>query len=309
MILSAGSANVLPPSSLIICSRGRPTLLRETIESILEGDDVPSEMVIVDQSTAPDERLRSWQAGRGCEICYIWSTSTGLCRARNMGLNVAKHDLVAFTDDDMWVARDWYGKLIRALVGAGPRAVVTGRVLPGVGGKRGSFVPATVLGEQPKVYEGRIGTDVLAAGHMAMYCSALREIGAFDERLGAGARFQSADDNDYGFRLLEAGYKIVYVPEAVIYHRAWRTRRDYFPLRWSYGRGKGGFYAKYLSLRDPYMLKRAVGDLALNAVRFPWRFLHRPQLAVGDLVYAVGVMSGMAEWLLVQPRDRSFRNH
>jgi hypothetical protein len=40
-------------------------------------------------------------------------------------------------------------------------------------------------------------------------------------------------------------------------------------------------------------------DLALRFVRFPWRFLHKPRLAIGDLYYAFGILSGCLEWFWV----------
>ena len=75
-------------------------------------------------------------------------------------------------------------------------------------------MPAFVSSTVPAVYEGRIGTDVLAGGHMATFRSLLRTVGGFDERLGPGLNFPAAEDNDLGFRMLETGYRILYVPEA-----------------------------------------------------------------------------------------------
>jgi GT2 family glycosyltransferase len=298
----------LPPTSLIICSRNRPRLLWQTIDSVLQGEEVPSEIVIIDQSDKEDSELRAMKYDRLCQIHYCWSRSLGLCRARNLGVEAAANDILAFTDDDVCVTANWFGTLVRALIQAGPRVVVTGRVLPGAEEAKGGFVPALVTGEEPRVYQGRIGTDVLAGLHMAMCRSTICEVGEFDERLGAGSRFESADDNDYGFRLLESGYRIAYVPEAVIYHRAWRSERDYFRMRWAYGRGKGGFYVKYLSLRDPYMAQRMGRDIGISLVRFPWRVLHRPRLAIGDLVYDAGVLSGAVEWSLAHGKGTPLRH-
>ena len=123
----------------------------------------------------------------------------------------------------MFVTPTWLGSLIRALINGGTKAVVTGRVLPTSPETPGGFVPALVVREVPAVYEGRVGADVLAGGHMAIYRSIMQRVGGFDERLGAGAKFPAADDNDLGFRLLELGYRIIYVPEAILYHRAWRA--------------------------------------------------------------------------------------
>ena len=47
----------LPSTSLIIASRDRPELLADTVASVLKGDEVPAEIVIVDQSRVPHPTL------------------------------------------------------------------------------------------------------------------------------------------------------------------------------------------------------------------------------------------------------------
>src|SRR5205823_6583384 len=93
-------------------------------------------------------------------------------------------------------------------------------------------------------------------------------VGDFDDDLGPGARFPASEDSDLGFRLLEAGYHIHYIPEAVLYHRAWRSNSDYLPLRWSYGVGRGAFYAKHLRLDDRYIMRRMIRDVRIHALGF-----------------------------------------
>ena len=294
----------LPPSSLIICTRNRPTLLHETLASVFKGDAVPSEIVVIDQSAQFTLLSNLADQTRGCEIRHLPSATTGLCRARNIGIAAARHDLLIFIDDDMFVAQDWFGTLIRALVESGSRTVATGRVLPTDEGGQDGFVPSLVLSETPQMYAGRLNTDVLAAGHMAMHRSIFEAIGPFDEDLGAGTRFPASDDNDYCYRLLEAGFRIRYLPEAVIFHRAWRRASDYWQLRWGYGRGKGGFYAKHLRWQDRHMLARLLSDVGVRLIRFPWRFLHRPKLALGDLPYVAGVLTGVTDWLWIHRKAK-----
>jgi GT2 family glycosyltransferase len=228
----------------------------------------------------------------------------GVGRARNAAINAAQHDILVLTDDDMIVPPTWFGSLIQALLEAGPRSVVTGRVLPTKAETSGGFAPSTRVDMDPAIYEGRIGKDVLFTNNMAMYRSAVNEIGSFDERLGTGARFPAAYDNDFGFRLLEAGYRILYIPEAAAYHRAWRSRRDYFRLCWTYGRGQGGFYAKHVSLRDRYMLRRMVRSILDHLLRFPLRLWRDRRVACGDAIYILGLLSGAGEWLLTQRKTR-----
>jgi glycosyltransferase involved in cell wall biosynthesis len=294
----------LPSASLIIPTRDRPQLLRETIASVLRGNDIPTEIIIVDQSDPPYTDLADLDYGSVCTVQHVCAAAKGLSFGKNVGIAAARHNVIAVIDDDMTATPTWFGSLIRALLAAGERAVVTGAVLVSGPEAVGSFAPPGVVGETAAIYTGRIGTDVLAGGHMAAYRSAFTEVGSFDERFGAGALFASAEDNDFGFRLLEAGYRIVYEPGAILYHRAWRPAGEYFRLRWRYGRGKGGFYSKYLSLRDHYMLRRMLWDIVHRIVRFPYQVWRDPRRTFGDIPYVVGIISGSVEWFLTQQRMR-----
>ena len=282
-------------ASLIIATRNRPVLLVDTIVSILAGRSVPAEVVVLDQSDTPNPEVGRLPAP-GVEIRYVHSSSVGLSRARNEGVAAASHEILVFTDDDMRAEPEWFAAMVGALEKAGPRGVVTGRVLPGEVERPGGFVPATVLNDKPAVYQGRLNTDVLAAGSMAIFRTWLAAIGGFDERLGAGTSFPAAEDNDLGFRALEAGSQIHYVPEAVLYHRAWRTSADYLPMRWRYGLGKGGFYRKHMPRTGRHMYRRVLRDLGNRLVRFPIRIFKNRRRAIGDAAYSAGVLIGLRRW-------------
>ena len=47
-------------------------------------------------------------------------------------------------------------------------------------------------------------------------------------------------------------------------------------MRWSYGRGKGGFYIKQLSLRDAYILRRLLWDIIHRVLLLPHRLWFQP---------------------------------
>lgn len=79
--------SVLPQSTLIICSRNRPKLLFETVESVLRGNDVPTEMIIVDQSAASLPELAEMKTERPCELRYIHSKTVGVGASRNLGIS------------------------------------------------------------------------------------------------------------------------------------------------------------------------------------------------------------------------------
>ncbi len=289
-----------PAASLVIPTRNRPELLLDTVKSILQSDELPTELIIVDQSDAPHPILATLAAERGCEICYRSTKVIGVSQARNIGIAAARQEILAFTDDDVLVTPTWFGNLVRALLDAGPQSVVTGRVLPGDAETSRGFVPSTKTDELPSIYEGRIGKDVLFSNNMALYRSAIDTVGDFDVWLGAGTLFSNAEDNDLGFRLLEAGYRIIYAPDAMLYHRAWRSERDYLPLHWSYGRGQGAYYAKHLRRSDRYMLHRLWRDVLDYTVQGAYHVRRQPRKACGNAVYVLGLLSGVAQWMLAQ---------
>lgn len=295
----------LPPSSLIVCSRNRPTLLAETIESVLRGDEVPSEIIIIDQSAKPHTALAALKPERACVVRYRQSPSVGVSRARNEGIAAAQHDLLSLIDDDMWAASNWFGALMRALMEAGPRSVVCGQVRPSEEPAAGAFVPATKTDMAPAIYTAPGSVDVLYGNHFALYRSTLDDIGPFDERLGPGTIFPGAEDSDWGFRLLRGGYRIIYAPQAVLYHRGWRSKQDYLRLRWNYGLGRGAFYAKYLSRQDPYTARRLISDVRGHLLPLPRQIWRDRARSYGDALLAGGVLWGAVRWLISYGRSRA----
>lgn len=233
-----------------------------------------------------------------CRIRHLRSRTRGVGAARNRGIAAAEHDLLALLDDDVVVAPAWLDRLVAAQVGRGPRIVVTGAVAASAS-DGSSFAPSSKTAPEPALYEGRIGADVLYTGNMSIYRSAWAAVGGFDERLGTGARFPAAVDNDFGHRLLERGFAIAYLPEAVVEHVAWRHTNHARRLRWYYGRGQGAFYAKHLELRDGYMRGRLVDDARRHLLRAARRARHDRAGAGDDLAYTAGVVAGALEWLLL----------
>jgi GT2 family glycosyltransferase len=284
------------PVSLIIASRNRPEMLADTVASITGGDARPAELVVVDQSDDVDSRIVSMAEEAGLAVQCLWMPARGLSRANNAGAAAARYDTLVFTHDDVLVERNWLRRLVDAHVRLGAATVVTGRVVPAAPEIHGGFAPTLSRGTQPAIYAGRIGRDVLKPLNMAIDRKALERVGGFDERLGPGTAFPGAEDSDLGFRLLEAGYRIAYVPEAVVRHRAWRPSRDYLPLRWQYGVAQGAFFAKHLRLRDAHMLNRFGWNALRRARRFPRRLWRERGRALGDPLFVLGNLVGAVRW-------------
>jgi GT2 family glycosyltransferase len=295
------------PATVLICSRDRPALLLDAVRSVLAAEAVPDELLVVDQSALPNAELGALRGERGCEVRYLHSDSTGLSRARNIGLRAAGSDVVVMLDDDIVALPSWLQPLLGVLDGD-PMAVATGRVLATAPEGRGVVVPpaALVTRDTPAVYRGLQGTDVVPGANVALRRDLVLALGGYDERLGAGTRFGAADDNDMGHRLLAAGCEVRHVPAAVVLHRAWRPRGELVRLRWRYGRGKGAFYAKHAGLRDRRMLHRATRDVGGRLRRAVMALARRPRSSAAEILSIVAMLSGALDWL-VSERIREAR--
>lgn len=290
--------------SVVIASRDRPALLGETVTSILDGDRLPAEIVVIDQSATPHPDLPGAATPAGCVLRYELSPVRGLSRANNLGVAIARHDLIVFTHDDVVVDPAWLGTIVDALGSSEAPGVVTGRVLPAVDASGADgFAPSTITSTVRRIHRGRIRDDVVYPMNLAAWRATLDAVGGFDERLGPGTPYPAAEDNDLGHRLLEAGYAITYEPLATVHHRAWRHRSEQSALHRAYGRGQGAFYAKHLDLRDRYILGRIGDDLRRNIVRVPRSLAGRGQGSrTRELSYLLGLGEGLTRWLVSSAR-------
>jgi len=99
------------------------------------------------------------------------------------------------------------------------------------------------------------------------------------------------------------------VPEAVLYHRAWRTAHDYVPLRWNYGVGRGAYYAKYFGANDGHMWRRLLRDVWRHVLSGVYYLRSDRRRALGDMALTCGILYGAVGWIFVangsNPRARA----
>jgi GT2 family glycosyltransferase len=230
------------PISVVVCTFGRPVALERCLQAVLACDPPPSEVVVVDQGT---DRLE----GRidDARVTYVRIDRRGVSRGRNLGVEAAEHELVAFTDDDCVPAPGWIGALAAAYEHGAD--AVTGRVLP-LPGSRGVPVSSRTS-EARRTFTGPNQTpwDIGTGGNLSLRRAALEAVGGFDEGLGPGTRGRAAEDVDLLYRVTNAGFTILYEPDAVVYHER-KTRRARLGGRFDYGFGLGAFLVGHSARGD-----------------------------------------------------------
>jgi glycosyltransferase involved in cell wall biosynthesis len=87
--------------SVIIPTYNRATFICATLESILSQSLPPAEVIVIDDGSTDDTReiVKAFEP----RVKYLWIENSGVCRARNIGVEASSSSWIAFCDsDDLW---------------------------------------------------------------------------------------------------------------------------------------------------------------------------------------------------------------
>jgi GT2 family glycosyltransferase len=203
--------------SIVIPTIGRPTEVLDCIRSF-KGQIPPEvEVVIVDagreQSVVAEAVLHEWPNSR---VLRAPVQNAGI--QRNAGARAAQGEIVVFLDDDCYVQEAWWPKIIApfddSAVGAVAGAVWC-NPNPKFTNDRGGYV--NFFGYPVQVTHRGIGAprevDWPLSTNMAVRTRVMTEVGGFSEIYGI-----YDEDVDLGLKIRRAGWKIMFEPEAAVFH-------------------------------------------------------------------------------------------
>jgi glycosyltransferase involved in cell wall biosynthesis len=173
------------------------------------------ELIVVDQNA--DDRVETLveRFKYLFQIVYLRS-ERGLSRARNVGLQAVRGDVVAFPDDDCWYRPD-------VLEFVALKLTTTEAASAGLTG-------ASVDGDD-KPSQGRWATSPLTVNRYNIWtCAtsytiflrtdAVRAVGRFDEQLGvgSGSRWGAGEEVNFLLGVIDAGFQVHYEPSLRVCH-------------------------------------------------------------------------------------------
>jgi len=291
--------------SAVVCTRNRPALLDRCLSGLARLSPAPLEVIVVDQSDGKDSaRAVEKFVGRIRGLRRLPTLSRGLSRARNEGIQAARGEMVAFTDDDCQVRPDWIGQVVRAFLENPGVAAVTGGALPDPRLLASGINPRILAAitwhpEERRVFRGKVDPSLAGGGlNLSLRKSWTERIGMFDPDLGPGARYRGADDTDFLYRLLRAGGVILYDPEVVVSHLPWREEEVQSAVEFEYGHGISAWALKWAGKGDFFPAWIALKVLVSQGRRALGGSLRGDRAAARTgRAYLAGLGRGTAAWL------------
>ena len=227
----------LPMVSVVVCSYNGARTLRDCLNSLQHLHYPKYEVVFVDDGSKDNtqEIMKDFPNVRN-----IVQVNKGLSVARNVGIAAGKGEVIAFTDSDCMVDRDWlYFPRPQPPLGR-----FRGRGRSNISPPATDWIQATV-GAAPGSPSHVLLTDTIAEHvpgcNMAYFKWALEEIGGFDPEYR-----KAGDDVDVCWRLMQRGYQIGFSPAAVVWHYRRFEVRTYFSQQTGYGEAEAMLRYKHL---------------------------------------------------------------
>ncbi|MFM8493947.1 MAG: glycosyltransferase family 2 protein [Planctomycetia bacterium] len=245
--------------------------LRESVPCILALDHSDFEVVILPDEL-PSEPLPEVFDDPRITISATGSVSPAV--KRDLGAQRARFSRLAFLDDDAFPRQDWLRRADEAFRKTG--AVAVGG--PGV----------TPPGSPPAEVASAIFFETLIGGGGMAYrylpaangfwvddfptVNLLVEKSAFDSVGGFDSAFWPGEDTKFCLDLLQAGHRIWYAPDVVVYHHRRRVLGPHLKQVGNYGRHRG-YFARTLpetSLRATYFVPSlfVLGSVSLIGLGF-----------------------------------------
>ena len=259
-----------PRLSLIVATLGREAELSRCLGSLAAQTSGDFEVVVVDQNA--DDRVAALLDRERVPFPLTHVRAPpGLSRARNVGLRLARGNIVGFPDDDCWYDADIVARVLQFFAAHPSAHGLSGGGAAGAGGApRGRF------GRDARwVSAARAWTQGMSSA-IFLRRELIAMVGPFDEALGVGSGtpWPAAEETDYLLRAVVRGARIWYDPRFAVHHPGspGQHRHKILDRGRRYGRAMGYVLAKHRRSRIEiaYHVVRAMTGATLALLRGRW---------------------------------------
>jgi len=193
----------------------------------------------------------------GVKVIKTRMDNSGPAEKRDLAISESRAEYIAFIDDDSYPAPDWLKLAVKTVREKGG-SVICGPGLTPPDSSLSEIISGSVLtsvfGSGIYTYRFRKDPERLVddypAYNMMVERKVLEKVGRF------GTKYYGGEDTALCLKLIKAGYKILYIPDMVVYHYRRRFPVQFMKQIGNVGKHRGYFVKKYpeTSLRLVYFL-------------------------------------------------------
>lgn len=228
--------------SLIMPTLGRKYEIDLFIKSLRNQGYNNFELIIVDQNQDDSIKNIYNKYKREFNIKYIYSNLKGLSKCRNIGLKYAEGDIIAFPDDDCEYSENLLLNILNMFNNNNTLEILTFKSID-----KHSLKDSNNKWALKKQLITCFNLESTATSYTIFIKKKSENSIIFDEKMGVGEFFGSAEEIDMLSTLINMEYKAMYTPKLYAYHP---IKPDVKERYYKYALGMGAFIKKEIKLRS-----------------------------------------------------------
>ena len=210
----------LPKISIIIVNYNGKELLQKCFESLFKTNYENFEVILVDNNST-DGSIEFVTKNYPKIIVIKLNSNKGFAEPNNIGAKIAKGEHILFLNNDTVTTSNFISEMVQVLQKDEQVAICQSLLLKPNGDidSSGDFIDRMGIVYNSKTKIEQIKEISSARGASMMIRKKIFDkLGGFDEKF-----FFSFEDVDLGWRSWILGYKVVIVPNSIVYHSAGKT--------------------------------------------------------------------------------------
>jgi glycosyltransferase involved in cell wall biosynthesis len=240
------------------------------------------EVIVVDDGSTDGTS----KIAREFDVRYMFQKNQGPASARNIGADAAAGSIILFTDSDCIPFSDWLEKMVQPF---------TDSLVVAVKGRYKTRQTELVARFAQMEFEDRydmlkksVSIDMIDTYSAAFRKDVFKRMGGFDSRFPKA----NNEDTELSYRLAAAGYKMVFNPDAVVFHIHPSTLARYLKLKFWRGYWRMIVYIRYpnKAFKDSYtpnVLKIQTMLMAMSLPFCPLSLFSSGSLSVVLLIWSI----------------------
>jgi glycosyltransferase involved in cell wall biosynthesis len=257
------------------------------------------EVIVVDDGSTDSTS----KIARKVDVRYMFQKNRGPASARNIGADAAVGNIILFTDSDCIPCSDWLEEMVRPFADTHVVAVK---------GKYKTRQTELVARFAQMEFEDRYdmlkksaSIDMIDTYSAAFRKDVFKRMGGFDSRFPKA----NNEDTELSYRLATAGYKMVFNPDAVVFHVHPSTLARYLKLKFWRGYWRIIVYRRYpnKAFKDSYtpnVLKIQTLIMAMSLPLCPLSLFNSDSLSLVLLIWSIVLITTFTFAIKTYKKDK-----